>query len=88
MSVKTLDSREDPLFSPFVIADNLILLRIFSISRKPPAAANSEPEKLILLLDYYIDEANKIDNSILWKPDVSTRVRDAKKEVSNEGRRT
>ena len=41
-----------------------------------------------LLLDNYIDEANKVDNSILWKTDVTTRVRDAKKEVSNEGRRT
>ena len=30
MFVKTLTSREDPLFSPFVIADNLILLSIFS----------------------------------------------------------
>ena len=32
MFVKTLTSREDPLYSPFVIADNLILLSIFSSS--------------------------------------------------------
>ena len=44
MFVKTLTSREDPLFSSFVIADNLILLSIISSSWKPPAAV---PEKLM-----------------------------------------
>ena len=34
MFVKTLTSWEEPLFFPFVIADNLILLSIFSSTSK------------------------------------------------------